>query len=225
MVYLEAQNKKRFRFFVLFFGIWAAVLTVRLFYFSVIKRESSLRAMESESLSRRRVSSLRGALYSASGQRLVYSKRIAVLCLKANVEYRQLSDLMLEVLQKELGIPRALIYRGLLGAGNRGLVIIKEKCTRHDLELLARYLLNDKSFLVRMKASRLYDVQALKRYGRSLKKRLSVFEQKYNNELAGHDWIYEEMLDKNGQAIPETHRDVQEFKSGQDVFLTESEWP
>ena len=42
----------RFRFIMLLVTLWATVITVRLFYFSIINRESAFVQMEDESLER-----------------------------------------------------------------------------------------------------------------------------------------------------------------------------
>jgi len=220
----EAPYSRRFRLIIYIFGIWAAVITVRLFYFSIVNRDKAFDAMESESLEKRRIPAFRGSLYSASGVMLVKSIREADLCLNSQLEAHQLSGL-LEILKKELGLSRALVMNKISVAPNLKAVVLKKNISQQEIERFARYFMRDKYLFVKMRERRENQKEAYRRYGRRLESRLRLFEKKYAERLSGSDLIYEAMLDKHGKILPKTYREIQAFKKGQDVYLTKEEWP
>ena len=56
-------------------------------------------------------------------------------------------------------------------------------------------------------------------------KGISGFEKKYDHLLTGQDLIYEVMVDKHNRVIEKTFNEKSKLIPGQDVHLTEEEWP
>ena len=60
-------TKNRFNIILSVALIWAGFLSVRLFYFSIVKREHSFTQMQSESQEKGRIRAMRGRILSADG--------------------------------------------------------------------------------------------------------------------------------------------------------------
>jgi cell division protein FtsI/penicillin-binding protein 2 len=221
---------KRFKFIMFFLTLWAAVITVRLFYFSIINREQALVQMEHESLERKTIRALRGRIMSVDGDVLVRSKHIAQLVLSHKIQSHQLSALLI-ILEKEMKIKRRDAMLKVFKAPARTDVILKENLSLQEITQFSKSLGVNSYLKIKMTFFReqlVKDKQG--RFGETIFEAgnfvgVSGYEKKYNELLRGQDLIYEVMVDKRGEVILKTFNELQKQEQGKDVFLTEKEWP
>ena len=115
---VRGAHFKRFQLITYIAIFWAAVITVRLFYFSIINRDNAFSQMEKESLEKKTVRALRGRILSADGTVLVQSKRVSRLVLSHRVQSHQLSA-FLHILEKELNLNRRQMMIKIAKAKNK----------------------------------------------------------------------------------------------------------
>ncbi|MCM8535663.1 MAG: hypothetical protein NE334_06990 [Lentisphaeraceae bacterium] len=225
----EAQLK-RFRIITTIAILWATVLAVRLFYFSIINRETSLDKMESEGVERRTLRAMRGRILSADGQVLVESIRKSSLILSHRVQSHQLSG-FLSILAKEMGFKRRDIMIKVGRTKDNKDIILKESMSLEDVKKFSQVFGVNPILFIKMSFERKVLTKKYKSKIGQVRKvdgqfvGVSGFEEKYDASLKGQDLIYEAMVDKRGKLIPETFSEIQKLISGKDVFLTEKEWP
>ena len=228
MVLEAPTTEQRFRILKFVFIIWAAVITVRLFYFSVINREEAFTKMETESLETGRIRAMRGRLLSHEGKVLASTRRISHLCMSTDIDSGQLNSLV-EILDKELKIMRRQVMVKLANNQNKNFIILKSDLTTQEIENFSRLFNRNKTLFIKMEFKRDYPVRD-SRIGRVTLSDgglagVSGFEQKYDHLLTGQDLIYEVMVDKNNRVIEKNFNEKSKLIPGQDVHLTEEEWP
>lgn len=227
---VEAAQLKRFRLVTKIAIGLAAVISVRLFYFSIINRSSAFDQMEQESLEKKTVKALRGRILSAEGKVLVESRRFGQLILSSRVQSHQLSAYLM-ILEKELGLKRRDVMIRVSRAKDSEDILLKDKMTLDEMKKFADIFGVNKDLFIKMKFTR--EKLVKDKYGKLGKVELvdgnyvgvSGYERKYNQQLRGQDFIYETLVDKRGEVILKTFNEVQKLQSGQDIFLTEEEWP
>jgi cell division protein FtsI/penicillin-binding protein 2 len=225
---LEAPlSDKRFRILLYIFVCWASVITVRLFYFSIINRESAFNKMEIESLEKGRVRAMRGRILSHDGKVLVSSRRVSNLCLKTNIDSDQLNGLV-EILDKELKIMRRQVMVKLANCGNKKFISLKRDLSTKQIDDFSKLFLRNSTIFIKMEFKRGPNNDP--RIGEvALKDGVYVgtsgYEKKYDKLLRGQDLIYEVMVDKQNKVIDKTFNEISKMIPGQDVYLTKEEWP
>ncbi len=229
MIVQEAiGNRNRFNIVLSVVLIWAVLLTVRLFYFSVIDREDSFSQMATESLEKGRIRAMRGRILSADGDVLAFSRRKTALHIKADIGGSQLNSLV-AILEKEMKLPRRRILMKLANSRNVGSVVIAEDLRPEQIERFSRYFIRNSSVFLKMSFERIYNTKSRK-LGQTVVDGgqlvgISGYEEKYNHLLEGQDLVYEVMVDRQNKVIEKTYREISKMTPGRDIHLTEEEWP
>lgn len=229
MIVLEAiDNRNRFNIVLSAVLVWAVLLTVRLFYFSVVDRETSFSQMATESLEKGRIRAMRGRILSADGDVLAYSIRKTALHIRVDISGSQLNSLV-EILEKEMKLARRRILMKLANAQNVSSVVIAENLSPEQIEKFSRYFTRNPSVFLKMSFERIYNTKSSK-LGRTVVengqlKGISGYEEKYNSLLEGQDLIYEVMVDRQNKVIEKTYLEISRMTPGRDIHLTEEEWP
>ena len=186
--------------------------------------------MEQESLEKRTVKALRGRILSADGEVLVESKRIGRLILSSHIHSHQLSA-YLAILEKEMGFKRRDMMMKISRSKDSEDVVLKDVLSLDEMKKFAKVFGVSKDIFVQMSFSRKRLVKDRKGKLGSVKfidgnyVGVSGYEKKYNEQLRGKDLIYETLVDKKGEVILKTFNEIQKLQTGQDIFLTEEEWP
>ena len=228
MVQEAIKNRNRFNIVLSVVLIWAVLLTVRLFYFSVIDREDSFSQMASESLEKGRIRAMRGRILSADGDVLAYSRRKTSLHIKADINGSRLNSLV-EILEKEMKLPRRKILMKLANSRKTTSVEIAADLKPDQIDRFGRYFTRNSSVFLKTSFERVYTSKS-KKIGRTVVEDgqllgVSGYEEKYNNLLQGKDFIYEAMVDRQNKIIDKTFREISKMVPGRDIHLTEEEWP
>lgn len=221
---------KRFRLVTYIVISLAAVITVRLFYFSIINRDNAFEQMEEESLEKKTVRALRGRILSANGKVLVESRRLLKLVLSHRIQSHQLST-YLAILEKELGLKRRDLMIKISRMSQSEDVILHENLSLDQMKKFVKVFGVNRDLRIKMSFSRKTLVKDIKNKLGKVKLvdgnyvGVSGFEKVYNEQLRGQDLIYETLVDKSGDVILKTFNEVQKLQTGQDIFLKEEEWP
>ena len=221
---------KRFRLVTYIAISLAAVITVRLFYFSIINRDNAFEQMEEESLEKKTVRALRGRILSANGKVLVESRRLLKLVLSHRIQSHQLST-YLAILEKELGLKRRDLMIKISRMSQSEDVILHENLSLDQMKKFVKVFGVNRDLFIKMSFSRKTLVKDIKNKLGKVKLvdgnyvGVSGFEKVYNEQLRGQDLIYETLVDKSGDVILKTFNEVQKLQTGQDIFLKEEEWP
>lgn len=221
-------TKNRFNIILSVALIWAGFLSVRLFYFSIIKREHSFTQMQSESQEKGRIRAMRGRILSADGDLLAYTQRITALHIRSNISSNQLNSLV-EILEKEMGISRRKVLVKLANAGQEESVVIADNLNADFITRFSKYFTRNSAVFLKMNFKRVYNSKSRKIGAvESIDGQLigiSGFEKKYDQLLKGQDLIYEVMVDRQNRVIEKTYTEVSKMTPGRDIHLTEEEWP
>lgn len=208
--------------------IWAGLLSVRLFYFSVINREQAFNQMTTESLEKGRIRAMRGSILSADGQVLAMTRRTSALHIRTSVSANELNGLV-EILDNEMKLSRKKILSQLAHAGKASSVVIAENLKPEFIEKFGRYFTKNSALFLKMGFERVYAAKS-SRIG-STKiidgqlRGVSGFEKKYDQHLTGEDLVYEVMIDRQNRIIQKTYKELSRMAAGQDIYLSPEEWP
>ena len=227
MVLEAPYTDPRFRILKTVFIIWASVIAVRLFYFSVINREVAFQKMETESLETGIIRAMRGRILTHDGKVLASTRRLSNLCLSTQIDSSQLNSLA-EILDKELKIMRRQVMIRLANSGDKDFIILKKDLSTQEIEKVSNLFNRNKTIFVRMEFIRDYSADA--KVGAvelvdGAMVGVNGFEKKYDDLLRGQDLVYEVMVDRQNRVIEKTFNEKSELVPGQDVYLSEKEWP
>jgi len=227
MVQEAIDTRNRFNVVLSAILIWAVLLSVRLFYFSVIDREDSFSQMATESLEKGKIRAMRGRILSADGDVLAFSRRKTALHIKVDIGGSQLNNLV-AILEKEMKLGRRQILMKLANSTRTDSVVIADNLSPKQIERFSRYFTRNSSVFLKMSFERIYNTKS-KKVGRTLVddgqlRGISGFEEKYNEQLQGQDLIYEAMVDRQNRVIEKTYREISKMIPGRDIHLTEEEW-
>ena len=229
MIVQEAViSKNRFNIILSAALIWAGLISIRLFYFTVSKRDAAFTKMNTESLEKGRIKAMRGRILSSEGEILAYSKRISTLNLKTDISSNMLNGLV-EILEKELGLSRRQLLMKLSNANGKSSVVIADNLLAKEIEELSKYFSKNSDVFIKMNFERVYNARS-KKLGKTAVEDgeivgISGFEAKYDHMLKGTDLVYEVMVDRQNQVIEKTFKEISKLKPGRDIHLTEEEWP
>ncbi|MCM8528410.1 MAG: hypothetical protein NE327_17940 [Lentisphaeraceae bacterium] len=220
-------TKNRFNVLLAALLIWAGLLSIRLFYFTVINRSSAFSVMESESVEKGRIRAMRGRILSEDGKVLAYSKRTTSLNISTSISGDQLNSLV-EILEKELRLPRRQVLVKMANAKG-GAVTLAENLSSKEISRFSRYFAKNSSVFLKMDFERIYTVKSGK-LGRTAVEDgqligISGFESKYDDLLTGQDLVYEVMVDRQNKVIEKTYKEISKMEPGRDIHLSEKEWP
>ena len=220
-------TKNRFNVLLAALLIWAGLLSIRLFYFTVVNRTTSFSQMEIESLEKGRIRAMRGRILSAEGEVLAYSKRITSLNIKTSISGNQLNSLV-EILEKELKLPRRNVLVKMANAKGSS-VTLAENLSSKEITQFSRYFAKNSSVFLKMDFKRIYNAKS-KKIGQTAvddgqQIGISGFESKYDDLLTGQDLVYEVMVDRQNKVIEKTYKEISKMVPGRDIHLTEKEWP
>lgn len=217
---------QRFRFILIIFLLWAFVISGRLFYFSIINRESAFGKMETESQKRKRVRAMRGRILSHDGTVVASSRRISMLCMKTDIKPDQLNSLV-EILYKELKIMRRQVMVTLANSGNEKFIVLRRNLTSSQIDVFSKFFVGNDYLYIKMDFKR--DVAGISPGKIVLRDGVYVgvsgFEKKYDAILRGQDLIFEIMVDRQNREIEKTYNEISPLKTEQDVYLSKEEWP
>ena len=220
-------TKNRFNVLLVALLIWAGLLSIRLFYFTVSNRETAFSQMETESLEKGRIRAMRGRILSTSGKVLSYTERSTSLNLKTAISGSELNSLV-EILEKELKLPRRNVLVKMANAVGPS-VVLAENLGSKQITQFSRYFTKNSAVFLKMSFKRIYNSKN-KKIGTTATEDsqllgISGFEAKYDELLTGQDLIYEVMVDRQNKVIEKTYKEVSKLIPGRDIHLTEKEWP
>lgn len=227
MVQEAILPKNRFNVLLAALLIWAGLLSIRLFYFTVSNRDTAFSQMETESFEKGRIRAMRGRILSADGDVLAFTKRSTSLNIKTHISGSQLNSLV-EILEKELKLPRRSILVKMANAQGSS-VTLAENLGSKQIAQFSKYFAKNSSVFLKMSFERIYNTRSRK-LGVTANENgqligISGFEAKYDELLTGRDLVYEVMVDRQNKMIEKTYREVSNLEPGRDIHLTEKEWP
>ena len=226
----ESPFSGRPGFLLALFLFTAVLISGRLFYFMVVKREKSFTQMEKESLKKGRLRALRGSLLSPEGKVLAWSTRHTALYLKSGTEPGRI-PVILSALEREFGFERRELIDSLRRADGQSEILLREDLSPDELNRVGEIFGKNGPLSVRTYFKR-HRVRG--RQGRRIgslhivdgsHRGLNGFEKKYDRQLRGSDLVYEVMVDRQGRVLEKTYHETSPLKRGEDIRLSREEWP
>ncbi len=208
-------------FLILFIG-WGGIIIVRLVNIMVMQRDFYVERFENESWRIGHLPAIRGRLLNPSGTPISWSIRYYSLYYQPPKDLSQLSTDLVKLNEIITFDENELRSRCLADE-----VLVKEPLTPEELMKLRDLMRRNNRLVIRTSFKRQLSYEnttLLTMIGQTTlidqhEVGVSGWEKKYDRFLAGRDGKYKVMVDKSGNWIPETWREIQSPVPGNDVIV------